>query len=40
MIVGEDEANIKLSKISYVSPLAKALINPWCHEFNIVESQL
>ncbi|MDG2252358.1 MAG: GreA/GreB family elongation factor [Methylophilaceae bacterium] len=26
MIVGEDEANIKLSKISYVSPLAKALI--------------
>jgi len=26
MIVGEDEADIKLSKISYVSPLAKALI--------------
>ena len=26
IIVGEDEADIKLSKISYVSPLAKALI--------------
>ena len=25
-IVGEDEANIKLSKISYLSPLAKSLI--------------
>ena len=37
-IVGEDEANIKLNKISYSSPIARALIAKFVDDVVVVET--